>query len=437
MASRSSAGEPGRWLGRWTPEVVPGRPDPASSSGEADRLQAVAVQQRPPAVADSAVTAALALGWEMSDLYAARSVTSVVGDPPATLPSAAELGRRPESGVERVSTLIARALSDSPGAMPSVDALRDLSLEDAQAWHQGLLDVHVELTTALGAHDAARLGAYDVGRALADTCREPRDLSELIDRLDAPSLLSVQGRLADLSSRLPEHSAAAVAATIAQWKAWTTDARAREDLDAVRGALTRQGALWRALLTGEKDAHQMLDPEMVIAASVRHASRLGTLIRGLAGAYLPAVGLLSAVSALLVYVVVVQSPVATVVAALGALAAVLLVLRRALSLTVVETIEDLRPGLWGAEIDAAVAQSILRLPPRTALAPAPKPAPAQSPEGYPQPISVRVTRRIERALHVTRSARAQGYRVPASGPESAASQSAPESPTVNGNHAPS
>ena len=171
--------------------------------------------------------------------------------------------------------------------MPSVAIMRGVAAEDTAAWREALLAVHTRLTTSLGAHEPISLGAYEVGRALADTCREPRDLSELIERLDAPSLLSVEGRLADLSSRLPPHAAAAVAATLAQWKAWTADARAREDLDEVRGALARQGALWRALLTGEKDAREMLDPEMVIAASVRHASRLGTLIRGLAGAYLP------------------------------------------------------------------------------------------------------------------------------------------------------
>ncbi|MFZ0040453.1 MAG: hypothetical protein WAK93_04040 [Solirubrobacteraceae bacterium] len=430
MASRSSATESGRLLGRWTPEVVPGHVDPGPAAEGADAAQA-GVSTASPTVADPSITAALALGWEMADLYATRGAPPVQGDPPATLPSAEELGQRPEAALERVSMLIARALGDAGVQAASIDGLRALGADDG-GWRAALLEVHTQLTTALGAHDTSSLGAYDVGRALADTCREPRDLSELIDRLDAPALLSAEGRLADLSSRLPPHSAAAVSATIAQWKAWTADARARENLDDVRGALARQGALWRALLTGEKDARQMLDPEMVIAASVRHASRLGTLIRGLAGAYLPALGLLTAVSALLVYVIIVQSPVATVVAALGALAAALFVVRKTLSLTVVETIEDLRPGLWGAEIDAAVAQSILRLPPRSAPAKPSKPAPAATPAGYPEPLNARFRHRVERALHVTRSARAQGYRVPASGPESAAAPAQDDGPVANG-----
>lgn len=423
-------------------EVLSECPDPAGSSN-VGAVQATAIEQRAPAAGDPTVMAALALGWEMADLYAGRGYQPAAAHPPGTLPSAAEIGQRPDAAVERLLTLMLRALGASGAPAPSIELLRDLTMEDSATWRGALLDLHVAVTTALGAHDPAALGAYDAGRALADTCRNPRDISELIDRLDAPSLLAVEGRLADLSSRFPPHSAAAVGATIAQWKAWTAEARARENLDEVRGALARQGALWRALLIGEKDAREMLDPEMVIAASVRHASRLGTLIRGLAGAYLPAVGLLTLVSALLVYVIIVQSSIATVVAALGAMAAALIVLRKALALTVAETIEDLRPGLWGAEIDAAVAQSILRLPPRTTPAPASKPAPAAAPtpsaappEGYPQTISHRLAKRIERALHVTRSAKAQGYRVPASGPESAAAQAPPEPASSNGNHSP-
>ena len=107
-------------------------------------------------------------------------------------------------------------------------------------------------------------------------------------------------------------------------------------------------------------------------------------------------------------------------------------LRKVVSLTVVDTIEDLRGGLWGAEIDAAVAQSILRLPPSPVQAPRAKPAPVQPTPGQPQPVSVRIAHRVERALHVTRSARAQGFRVPASGPASAAPEAPPRAPGRTG-----
>jgi hypothetical protein len=68
---------------------------------------------------------------------------------------------------------------------------------------------------------------------------------------------------------------------------------------------------------GEKDAREMLDPDTVVAASVRHATRLGTLIRGLTGAYLPALAALVLSVILLLWTIVDQTGIATVIAAPG------------------------------------------------------------------------------------------------------------------------
>ncbi|MEO6858902.1 MAG: hypothetical protein ABI323_09985, partial [Solirubrobacteraceae bacterium] len=89
------------------------------------------------------------------------------------------------------------------------------------------------------------------------------------------------------------------------------------------------------------------------------------------------------------------------------------------------------------ELDAAVAQSILRLPPlpaaerRLKLPLGKAPAPTMRP-GERMGLS----QRLERALHVTTSAREQGLHVPASGPATAAPQDAEaattEHPSANG-----
>jgi hypothetical protein len=380
---------------------------------------------------DPVVIAALALGWEMADLYAMRELDGPIPHLPETLPGIGRMTPRQtvHASLLRIRALIRRALEPDVAdtiKLPSAQILGELPEGDQPAWGQALYDLHIQLTGALQSAGDAPAHAYDVGRSLADICRDPEDLSALMDRLDAAAVVPIQARLADLASVLPAHAAASVSATLEQWQRWTGAARAREDIREVRGALRRQGELWRALLSGDKDARQMLDPDTVVAASVRHASRLGTLIRGLAGAYLPALGLAALATLLLVYAILFHNGLATVLGALGAVAATLIVLRRVVSLTVGNTIDELRDGLWSAELDSAVAQSVLRLPPSAPVAPAPPPPPRVAvPETGTQKVQSGIANRVERALRVTRSAHAQGFHVSASGPATTSAGEAP------------
>ncbi|MDQ6835647.1 MAG: hypothetical protein M3016_05605 [Actinomycetota bacterium] len=388
--------------------------------------------------ADPAVIAALALGWEMSDLYARPRGAAQLLAPPGELPGIDGLSaqQRCELAMTKISALIGQLLGSVSGEpLPSVATLREVAASDDGAWRRAVYDLHLELLRRLEARAGSLSGAYDLGRALAETSRDPEDLGRLLDRLEPARLLSIEGHLADLSSRLPRHSAAAVAATLEQWKEWTSDARAKESMEDVRGALSRQRSLWRSLLTGEKEARQMLDPDTLVAASVRHASRLGTLIRGLTGAYLPVLAALVLSVALLLWTIVDQSPIATVIGALGALAATMVGIRKSLALTAQDSIDELRSELWGAELEAAIAQSILRLPPASAGQRRPKLSLAKPPAPVTAPGErTRITERLERALHVTTSARKQGLRVPASGPATAAPHSTRDDRASNGHH---
>jgi hypothetical protein len=387
---------------------------------------------------DPVVVAALALGWEMADLYAVRAIDEPTPELPETLPGVRDLTHRQavHATLLRIRVLIREALGPAAAdaiTVPPAQILGELPEGEEPAWGQALLELHVQISGALRAGGDAPLHAYDVGRSLAELCLYPKDLSQLMDRLDGPAVIPIQGRLADLATQLPAHSAAAVSATLEQWRRWTADARARENMTDVRAALRRQAELWRALLSGDKDARQMIDPDTVVAASVRHASRLGTLIRGLAGAYLPALGLAACATLLLVYAILFHNGIATVVGALGAVGATLIVLRRVVSLTVGNTIDELREDLWSAELDSAVAQSILRLPASATATPRLRPTLAPTPpETQTQKVQAGITNRVERALRVTRNARAQGFHMPASGPTSTAPGEAEEEPVANG-----
>ena len=270
-----------------------------------------------------------------------------------------------DAGIAKVSVLIERVLAAPPqpsDPRPSADGLRDTPAGKRSEWEKAVYDLHIELVVALRASDMALFHAYDLGRSLADTCHRPEDLDSFSKRFRPYRLLTIEGRLADLSSKLPPHSGAAVSVTLEQWGKWAAHAPSEADMTEVRGALTRQGTLWRSLLTGEKDAQQMLDPEAFVAAAIRLARRLGTIIRGLLRAYLPAVALVVAAAILVLYVILSAAGTQSVVASLGALAASLGITRKGLSVTVEDTINEIRPRLWGAELDIAVAQSILRLP---------------------------------------------------------------------------
>ena len=93
-----------------------------------------------------------------------------------------------------VAVLIGRALAAHPKS--AARRLTD-SLPTAPAgggWEHAIYDLHVRVMTTLQAHDTALFHAYDLGRALADTWRDPQDLGSLIDRLEPARLLPIEGR---------------------------------------------------------------------------------------------------------------------------------------------------------------------------------------------------------------------------------------------------
>jgi hypothetical protein len=69
--------------------------------------------------------------------------------------------------------------------------------------------------------------------------------------------------LADLATRLPDHASRAVRVSMARWKIATKDGAdsklfKEEDPGVVHRELRRQVEIWRSMLTGEKQATDML-----------------------------------------------------------------------------------------------------------------------------------------------------------------------------------
>ena len=202
----------------------------------------------------------------------------------------------------RVGILIGRALAAYPksaarGLTESLPALPETG-----GWEQAVYDLHVALVITLQAHDTALFYAYDLGRSLADTCRAPEELGPLMDPARARPPAADRRPARGPEQPPAPHAAAAVAATLEQWKGWTAEARARENMEGVRGAMARQGALWRALLTGEKgdrDARSR-DGGRGLGASRQPAGNHDSWSGGCVSA---GRGLLVLVTALLLYVI--------------------------------------------------------------------------------------------------------------------------------------
>jgi len=170
-------------------EVIPTRQSLSSGSG------------------DPIVVAALALGWELADLYASRDASSSAPELPTTLPGVQGLTAREtaHASLMRVRSLIRLALAPEVAdaiKVPSAAVLGELPEGDGPAWAQSLYDLHVELCGALGAAGDGPLHGYDLGRSLGEICRDPSDLSALMVRLETARVLPVQARLADLAQMI-------------------------------------------------------------------------------------------------------------------------------------------------------------------------------------------------------------------------------------------
>lgn len=222
---------------------------------------------------DPRVSVAFALGWQMAELYRPDRRHEQEPAQPDDLPGIASFDETQvtELGLHQIDAALAR-LKD-----PIAGAGQDVSLIEraAQALREGcdtpqraalVLALHIQLLSTLTAADF-RLGkAYGLGRALADTCREPPDLEREFRPRRVATLCDWT---ADLSSAFPPHAGHSVKESLGRWKTrlnadWGSVDRHRE---LVISQLRRQGELWRSLLSGEKLGRDMLERSNYVRAA--------------------------------------------------------------------------------------------------------------------------------------------------------------------------
>ena len=230
--------------------------------------------------AQAATCAAVALGWQAAQLYLAVAERTAAPEPQvAALPptlrgrvsasSAVRLGvMQMHAGITRLApALTAAGLYDADLELP-VD-FDTLGPDDCR--HE-IMRFNEAARQRLSATDYRIGKGYTLGRTLANLSLAPP-----VKQGDASSdgveckLTKVCESVQDLRSVLPDHAAKPVLDDVDLWRRWLRSpvyavgqpADLADDAVGieVRTALGRQGRVWRALLSGEKSATDVLSAE--------------------------------------------------------------------------------------------------------------------------------------------------------------------------------
>jgi hypothetical protein len=323
---------------------------------------------------DPAVSTAFFVGWQVAALYRDGSLQKPEGRGGRDgLPGLSALSpferttltaNQVEAGLERLADRLAVAGVD-PVSIRDLRKALDADADEPDKFRRPVEQLHVDVLLALTAADPSLGKAYGLGHALADTCLLPED-RDLFDQAFGPRIVNIKDWLADLASRFPPHSSRAVVVSLRAWESWAADPKIDEGaLDwpkqgaGVRAALRRQGELWRALLSGEKQGRDMLRTTDYLQAArgligqtmVMARRFLGRLAIPLALAILSLGGGI----ALLVTTGAGGKVVGALLTAAGAIGITSAGIRARLS----QVAMQLEARLWGAELDLAIAGAVL------------------------------------------------------------------------------
>jgi hypothetical protein len=338
--------------------------------------------QHPPAEPspDAKVTAAFSLGWHVAELYR-PDVQMRAAARPDDLPALERLApeqrvaislRQIDAGLARVAPAITAAGLRVPNTWAL--ALAFAPPPDAGARTEAVQRIHVALLATLTAAEA-RLGrAYGLGRALADTCRQQHTGSALAREFDPSRIAQLLSWLDDLASLLPAHAGKSVARSLQRWSAAVnapaapvpgthSSATPAEPAAELLEYVNRQGDLWRALLAGEKAGVDMLTVDNYLDA----AGGMIATTRTVTERFLRRFWWLSILIVVLfvggiLAILLAASSAASVVAGAAGVAVSVGLTWKGVGTVLGGAAATLEQHVWGAELDAAIADAITLLP---------------------------------------------------------------------------
>jgi hypothetical protein len=321
---------------------------------------------------DEGVRTAFALGWQMAELYRRGETQATQAQLQVDLPEVGSLAGPDRRNLRfaQVDAALARlrqAITDAGLSVPTTDAVRGAAERGEAEARAAILALHAELLRVLTAADF-RLGkAYGLGRALCDTCRV-HSAKDVQRELGSDRVGNLYSWLLDLKTVLPPHAGESVYQSLREWELWASQPEVdshpldwERDQGTVEQVLFRQGEIWRALLSGEKKATDMLVArDYADAAGKLFMDGVALLKRLPWQLWLVVGGALGLAVAGLILASLIGN-VSSVVAALGGLAAALGISWTGLRQTLGTAAASLRKPLWGAALDRAIVVAITRV----------------------------------------------------------------------------
>ena len=251
------------------------------------------------------------LGWLMAQLYGPLLRRRGSHDV-AHLPTVAELDQASYADLEFLA--LEKLLAPFPGLSDA-----DLKAAWKTGGHQGFQDavgaLHLELLQRL-AGDRQQLSAYQLGRALSDTCWLPdkdKGAEFFLREFGRYRLATLQSWLTEASGVLPDMSAATVSRSLQNWQDWA-DINASQIKNgwpaayrSVVASLRSQASAWHALLAGETDisGQTSADAWVLAGQSILRTTRL--LVLTVLRRFWPAVLVVAAATGGLLYLATANS----------------------------------------------------------------------------------------------------------------------------------
>jgi hypothetical protein len=338
---------------------------------------------RAPGAADAAVTSAVttsfALGWQTARLFTGPLSSAAEPRLEEDLPGLSGLpaAQLVKLGLAQADVALSRLktfLGDAP--LPATDAVRaeaEKSSPDPDAIRTAILGLHVAVLVQLTAEDY-RLGkAYGLGRALADTCapargNETERRQALEHHLESHRAQVIVGWLDDLKTVLPAHASHGVIGSLQRWECWA-EAVGLATIDAVAvnsttHVLHRCGQRWRAIISGEKDATDLLEVGDYVSAARDTLASVAAIARALALRLWAPLAMATVLMGVGIWLIIANHSTAQVLAGLGTIAGGLGITWRSAAGSVGHVSIDIIRPLWEAQIDAVVAARLTSAPQR-------------------------------------------------------------------------